>query len=184
MTANWKSKQIKICRSLCNVSLAVWPLHAKCSKQQTVKQTPRLWCALGLEKKCEVKLGISSGCLFRLTGGHYWGTWIFNVLKLILGCRPSSSLIGLRVGLRWWVVKWKGEKESLAPTMLRACQFAKPIFLKAALNSNPLSLVQIQVSDVFCKEGELKGAPAGSMWKAISNRWQVNASLAIKIPNG
>ena len=55
--------------------------------------------------------------------------------------------------------------------MLRACQFAKPIFLKAALNSNPLSLVQIQVSDVFCKEGELKGAPA---WKYVkSNKQQM-----------
>ena len=121
-------------------------LHAKCS--QAVKQAPKVkvcswaWPRNGGEKKCEVKLVV---CL--LTGSH-WGAWIFIVstgnwflgaafpLSPWLTCQSPTYEVG------WTKVEGKIQRwKRILCTLLRACQFAEPTFLKATLNSNPPSLI-------------------------------------------
>ena len=142
-------------------------LHAKCS--QAVKQAPKVkvcswaWPRTGGEKKWEVKLVV---CL--LTGSH-WGAWIFIVStgELIPGGSLSSFLlIDLPKSNIWGGLDQGGGKiqrwKRILCTLLRACQFAEPTFLKATLNSNPPSLIPGSNTGFgfLCKEGEWTSAPA------------------------
>lgn len=155
-----------------------------CKMQPGCKTDPKAmvctWAWLAKRKEmCEVKLGISSGCL-STNRGHYWGAWIFIVLtgKLILGCSlplrwlacQSPTNEGLdQVGRQNGKVK----KNPLHP-MLRASQFAKPNFLKVTLNSNPSSLIPGSNTGFWflLQRWRLeKALLLGNTWKAISNRW-------------
>ena len=160
-------------------SLAL-PSHAKCS--QAVKQTPRLWCALGLdwqrEKKCVRSNWASRLVVCLLTGAiieeheysSCWqGNWFLGAALRWLACQSPTNEGLDQVGRQNGKVK----KNPLHP-LLRASQLAKPNFLKVTLNSNPSSLIPGSNTGFWflLQRWRLeKALLLGNTWKAISNRW-------------